>query len=168
MSWTPEKEEKLKQLWKKGHSGSQIANMLGDGATRNSVLGKAFRLKLEARAVSKKSTPKTHTKRDSFPEIKTQKLGRKAKFKALLLDKNFPPENPKKLEELTDETCRWPVNHPRDKNFYFCGRKPMDKFPYCKLHVLWAFQPRNAKEDDQITEEDIPKFIEKRIKIKSA
>ncbi len=43
MRWTAEREEKLKQLWKKGHSGSQIAHMLGEGATRNSVLGKAFR-----------------------------------------------------------------------------------------------------------------------------
>ena len=104
MSWTPEKEEKLKQLWKNGHSGSQIARMLGDGATRNSVLGKAFRLKLEARAVSKKSTPKWNVKKDNSPEIKTQKLGRKAKFRALLLDKNFEQENPKKLEELTKKT----------------------------------------------------------------
>ena len=59
MSWTPEKEQKLRQLWKKGHSGSQIANMLGEGATRNSVLGKAFRLKLETRAATKKTMPKT-------------------------------------------------------------------------------------------------------------
>ena len=56
MKWTDEREEKLKELWKKGHSGSQIAQMLGEGATRNSVLGKAFRLKLQARAVSKKTT----------------------------------------------------------------------------------------------------------------
>ena len=165
MSWTAEKEEKLKQLWKKGHSGSQIASMLGDGATRNSVLGKAFRLKLEARAVSKKSTSKTHTKKDSSPEIKTQKLGRKAKFKALLLDKNFEPENPQKLEELTNKTCRWPIGHPYEEKFYFCGREPIEKFPYCKLHVLYAFQPKNAKEEDQITEEDIPKFLEKKIKL---
>ena len=165
MSWTAEKEEKLKQLWKKGHSGSQIACMLGDGATRNSVLGKAFRLKLEARAISKKSTPKANTEKDYSPEIKTQKLGRKAKFKALLLDKNFEQENPKKLEELTKETCKWPIGHPYEEKFYFCGRKPMEKFSYCKLHVLYAFQPKNAKEEDQITEEDIPKFIEKKIKL---
>ena len=165
MSGNPEREEKLKQLWKEGHSGSQIARMLGNGATRNSVLGKAFRLKLEARAVSKKSTQKANTDKDTFPEIKTQKLGRKAKFKALLLDKNFEQENPKKLEELTDETCRWPLGHPYEEKFYFCGRKPMEKFPYCKLHVLYAFQPKNAKEEDQITEEDIPKFLEKKIKL---
>ena len=47
---------------------------------------------------------------------------------------------------------------------FFCGRQAMEKFPYCKLHILWAFQPRNAKEDDEITEDDIPKFIEKKIK----
>ena len=164
MSWTREKEEKLRQYWKKGHSGSQIASMLGDGATRNSVLGKAFRLKLEARTPSKKSADTTNTKKNNPVEIKTQKLGRKARFKALLLDKNFEQENPKKLEELTDKTCKWPIGHPHEENFYFCGRKSMEKFPYCQLHLLYAFQPKNAKEEDQITEEDIPKFIEKKIK----
>ena len=81
-----------------------------------------------------------------------------------MLDKNFEQENPKKFEELTDKNCRWPIGHPYEKNFYFCGREPMEKFSYCKLHVLYAFQPKNAKEEDLITEEDIPKFIEKKIK----
>tara|TARA_Y100000590_G_scaffold370604_1_gene432549 strand:+ start:709 stop:1209 length:501 start_codon:yes stop_codon:yes gene_type:complete len=165
MSWTPEKEQKLRQLWKKGHSGSEIARMLGD-TTRNAVIGKAHRLKLEARSISKRSDSNIDNKKNSdTPEIKTQKLGRKARFKALLLDKNFEQENPSKFEELNDKTCRWPIGHPHEENFYFCGRKPMEKFPYCKLHVLYAFQPKNAKEEDQITEEDIPKFIEKKIKL---
>ena len=163
MSWTPEREEKLKELWKKGHTASQIASLLGN-TTRNAVIGKAHRLNLEARAISKRSAPKVNTENNVKPETKIQKHGRKARFKALLLDKSFEPENPKKLEELTDETCRWPVGHPYEATFYFCGRKPMEKFPYCKLHVLYAFQPKNAKEEDQITEEDIPKFIEKKIK----
>ena len=163
MSWTPEREEKLRELWKKGHSASQIASMLGD-TTRNAVIGKAHRLNLEARATSKRSVHKVHTEDNVKSEVKIQKLGRKARFKALLLDKNFEPENPKQLEELTDETCRWPIGHPYEKKFYFCGRKTMEKFVYCKLHVLYAFQPKNAKEEDQITDEDIPKFIEKKIK----
>jgi len=163
MSWTPEREEKLKELWKKGHSASQIASILGD-TTRNAVIGKAHRLNLEARAISKKSFPKINAENNDESKTKVQKLGRKARFKALLLDKSFEQENPKKLEELTDKTCRWPIGHPYEEKFYFCGRKPMEKFPYCKLHVLYAFQPKNAKEEDQITEEDIPKFIEKKIK----
>ena len=165
MSWSPEKEEKLRELWKKGHSASQIASMLGD-TTRNAVIGKAHRLNLEARMTSKKKQVVAgKQKNSSLKEYKTQKLGRKARFKALLLDKNFEGENPLKLEELTDKTCRWPIGHPHEENFYFCGRQSMEKLPYCKLHVLYAFQPKNAKEEDQITEEDIPKFIiEKKIK----
>ena len=163
MSWTIERVEKLKGLWTKGHSASQIADLLGN-TTRNAVIGKAHRLNLEARIVSKKSVFKVNAENSNTLEAKTQKLGRKARFKALLLDKNFEQENPKKLEELTDKTCRWPNNHPHEEKFYFCGRKPMEKFPYCKLHVLYAFQPKNAKEEDQISEEDIPKFIEKKIR----
>ena len=162
MSWTPDREKKLKDLWKKGHTASQIASIIG-GTTRNAVIGKAHRLNLQARAISKKITSKTKTEENNVP-TKEGKLSRKARFKALLLDKNFEPENPKKLEELTDETCRWPIGHPYEKTFYFCGRKSLEKFPYCKLHVLYAFQPKNAKEEDIVTEEDIPQFIEKKIK----
>ena len=161
--WSEQETKILKDLWKKGLTASQISARI-PGKTRNACIGRAHRLNLESRAVSKKSAPKVQTENNITPEVKTQKLGRKARFKALLLDKSFESENPKKLEELSDETCRWPIGHPSEKNFYFCGREPMEKFPYCKLHVLYAFQPKNAKEEDQITEEDIPKFIEKKIK----
>ena len=164
MSWTPERENKLRELWKKGHTASQIAVMIG-GTTRNAVIGKAHRLNLEARAISKKPSVATKVKTENQDvEIKQERLSRKARFKSLLLDKNFEPENPKKLEDLTDETCRWPIGHPHEEKFYFCGRKSIEKFPYCKLHVLYAFQPKHAKEEDIISEEDIPQFIEKKIK----
>jgi len=163
MRWTAEREEKLKQLWKKGHTGSEIANMLGS-TTRNAVIGKAHRLNLAARSVSRRSTQKVNTEKDNAPEVKNEKLGRKARFRALLLDENFEPENPTKLENLPDEHCRWPLGEKMEPASLFCGRKSMEKFTYCKLHVLYAFQPKNAKEEDQITEEDIPQFIEKKIK----
>ena len=163
MSWTPERQKKLKELWTKGYTASQIATMIGE-TTRNAVIGKAHRLNLEARVVSKKTFTTLIAKKGNNVEIKQEKLGRKARFKALLLDKNFEPENPKKLEELAEDTCKWPIGHPYEEQFYFCGRKPMEKFSYCKLHVLYAFQPRNAKEDDKITEDEIPQFIEKKIK----
>ena len=163
MSWTTERENKLRELWKKGHSGSEIANILGN-TTRNAVIGKAHRLKLEARSTSKKLSSKEKKEKDSVPEIKSQKLGRKARFQALLLDKNFEEENPTRLEDLTDKLCRWPLGEKMQPAKFFCGRKPVEKFPYCKLHLLFAFQPKNAKEEDQITDEDIPQFIEKKIK----
>ena len=163
MNWTFERESKLKALWKKGHTASQIATLIGE-TTRNAVIGKANRLNLEARTISKKNSTAPKVKLENDVKIKQEKLSRKARFKSLLLDKNFEPENPKKLAELTDDTCRWPIGHPYEKDFYFCGRKPLEKFPYCNLHVLYAFQPKNAKEEDVITGEDIPQFIEKKIK----
>ena len=84
MSWTPERERKLKELWEKGHTASQIAALLGD-TTRNAVIGKAHRLNLQARITSKKS--KTKTKPENIIPEKEQKLSRKAKFRSLLLDK---------------------------------------------------------------------------------
>ena len=48
MSWTNEKVEKLKELWSKGFTASQIAEKLGD-TTRNAVIGKAHRLNLSAK-----------------------------------------------------------------------------------------------------------------------
>jgi len=163
MSWTPEREEKLRSLWKKGYSGSEIAKMLGN-TTRNAVIGKSHRLKLEARSVSRKTITKTNIEKNYAPEIKHPKLGRKARFQALLLDKNFEAENPTKLENLTDSHCKWPLGEKMEPANFFCGRKSMEKFPYCKLHLLYAFQPKNAKEEDVITDEDVPQFIEKKIK----
>jgi len=164
MSWTDERERKLKELWSKGHTANQIAAMLGN-TTRNAVIGKAHRLKLAARAYSKNSQTKSTKEQKSQSQIpRPEKLSRKARFKSLLLDKNFEPENPKTLEELNDSTCRWPIGHPDEKDFYFCGRSSEKGFSYCKLHVLYAFQPKNAKEEDIIDSEDIPEFIEKKIK----
>jgi len=162
MSWTSEKVEKLKKLWAKGHTASQIAEMLGE-TTRNAVIGKAHRLELEARAPSKQSSiPKSRDgkqlKRSSAP------TSRKAKFQSILLDKSFESENPKSLEELTELTCKWPIGHPNEDKFYFCGRKPEGEFPYCKLHVLYAFQPKNQKEEVLDKENEVPEFIEKKVK----
>jgi len=162
MSWTEEKVLKLKQLWSKGHTASQIAEELGD-TTRNAVIGKAHRLNLEARAPSKQSAQSSTSanrpaRRGSAP------TSRKAKFQSILLDKNFEPENPKSLEELTDQTCKWPIGHPNEEKFYFCGRKPEGEFPYCKLHVLYAFQPKGTKEEVLDKEDDVPEFIEKKVK----
>ena len=48
MSWTDEKVNKLKDLWGKGQTASQIAEIIG-GVSRNAVIGKAHRLNLSAK-----------------------------------------------------------------------------------------------------------------------
>ena len=167
MSWTEEREQKLKMLWEKGYTASQIAEMLGGDTTRNAVIGKAHRLKLAARAISKQSkNPKKQVAASDLKKEERYKgyISRKSRFKSLLLDKNFEAENPKKLEELSNKNCRWPIGHPDEENFYFCGRNPVKGFSYCKLHVLYAFQPKNQKEELIDKEDGIPAFLEKKVK----
>ena len=85
MSWTQEREEKLKELWKKGHTASQIAEILG-GTTRNAVIGKAHRLKLAARAASKTSRIVKKEASESSNNKDEKFVSRKARFKSLILE----------------------------------------------------------------------------------
>ena len=36
-----------------------------------------------------------------------------------MIEKDFEPENPKQLEELDENSCKWPIGHPDEKNFIF-------------------------------------------------
>ena len=162
MSWTDEKIDKLKKLWGQGNTASQIAEIIG-GVSRNAVIGKAHRLNLSAKI--KTRTAASNKDFDSSMEGKEIKSnrGRKSKFKSLIIEKNFEPENPKQLEELDENSCKWPIGHPDEKSFYFCGRNSLKDFSYCKLHLLYAYQPK-GKKDDSIEKDEVPEFIEKKIK----
>jgi GcrA cell cycle regulator len=93
-----------------------------------------------------------------------QKRGRKSRFQSLIIEKNFEPENPKKLEELDESSCKWPIGHPEEESFYFCGRSSLKDFSYCKLHLLYAYQPKGRKEEpNNDKEEEASQYIEKKI-----
>ena len=160
MSWTPEKVEKLKELWGKGNTASEIAQILG-GLTRNAVIGKAHRLNLSGKIQTKKNSSLAISKNDNENKISRKNI-RRGKFKSLIIDKDFEPENPKQLEELDENSCKWPIGHPDEKSFYFCGRSSLKDFSYCKLHLLYAYQPKGKKEDLS-EKEEVPEFIDKKI-----
>ena len=61
MGWTEERVELLKKLWLEGLSASQIAGVLGEGVTRNAVIGKVHRLKLSGRAKPASSPPRARS-----------------------------------------------------------------------------------------------------------
>ena len=91
MSWTEEKISKLKELWGKGKTASQIAEIIG-GITRNAVIGKVHRLGLsnretksikqvseptEVKSVSKRGRPrKNQTTADEQKSSKESKRGK--------------------------------------------------------------------------------------------
>ena len=142
MSWTEEKVSLLKKLWGSGKTASQIAEIIG-GISRNAVIGKAHRLNLSAKIKTRPpilNNSNLDVKRSSNNNFKK---GRKFKYQSLLLDKNFEPARNLTLEELTDETCKYMEGHPDEKHSLFCGRKTVQKFSYCPLHLLLIYQVKS-------------------------
>ena len=161
MSWTEDKVNKLKDLWGKGQTASQIAEIIG-GVSRNAVIGKAHRLNLSS---------KIKTRIVSKPQKNSHKLnneinfkGRRSKFKSLLLNKDFEAAKNLSLEELTEDTCKYMEGNPNEKDAAFCGRKNVEKFSYCPLHLMIVFQPKGKKEELSDKDEEMPKYIQKKIK----
>jgi GcrA cell cycle regulator len=163
MSWNEEKVNKLKELWGKGNTASQIAEIIG-GISRNAVIGKAHRLNLSSKIKSRNSYSSQNLNANSEENTSKQKRGRKSRFQSLIIEKDFEPENPKKLEELDENSCKWPVGHPEEESFYFCGRSSLKDFSYCKLHLLYAYQPKGKKEETSgDKEEGAPQYIKNKV-----
>ncbi len=163
MSWTEEKVNKLKELWGKGQTASQIAEIIG-GVSRNAVIGKAHRLNLSSKIKTRSTFYSNRQSNNKVNETQTKFKGRRGKFKSLLLDQDFEPAKNLNLEELTEDTCKYMEGHPNDKDSSFCGRKNVEKFSYCPLHLMIVFQPKGKKDDVVGKDEEVPKFIQKKIK----
>ena len=162
MSWTDNKVNKLRELWGKGQTASQIAEIIG-GVSRNTVIGKAHRLNLSSK-IRARSSSQIQKKLNNNESSNINFKGRRARFKSLLLDKNFEPAKNLTLEQLTEDTCKYMEGHPDEKEASFCGRKNVEKFSYCPLHLMIVFQPKGKKEEVIDKDEEMPKFIEKKIK----
>ena len=158
MSWNEEKVAKLKELWGKGNTANEIAGIIG-GISRNAVIGKAHRLNLSSKIKAKVSS----SNQDLEEKNSKQRRERKSKFQSLIIEKDFEPENPKKLEELDESSCKWPVGHPEEEAFYFCGRSSLKDFSYCKLHLLYAYQPKGRREEPSDKEEEVSQYNEKKV-----
>jgi len=91
MSWTEEKVNKLKELWGKGRTASQIAEVIG-GISRNAVIGKAHRLNLSAKIKTRTNYKNKNTGNTiNEKNLNILKRGRKSRFRSLLLNNSFEP-----------------------------------------------------------------------------
>ncbi|GMN12580.1 GcrA family cell cycle regulator [Altererythrobacter sp. MTPC7] len=216
MSWTEERTAKLKTMWEKGSTASQIAEELG-GVSRNAVIGKAHRLGLKSRpspvkagekkkaaakpaakaapkAPPKKAAPAPKPaakpapaaparpaagpaqasgdsnapqpmpeKRSDMPKIVSVGPGGFLRQGPGDQQPPIPPAPPRRLVpqkpspeiadktsllDLSEKVCRWPMGHPGEADFHFCGEAVNPGFPYCVEHCGRAYQaqlPRGAR-----------------------
>ncbi len=51
------------------------------------------------------------------------------------------------LLDLSDKVCKWPLGHPGEPDFHFCGEKVNPGFPYCVTHCGHAYQAQLPRRD---------------------
>jgi GcrA cell cycle regulator len=204
MSWTEERIDRLKAMWSKGATASQIADELG-GVSRNAVIGKAHRLGLDSRPspvkpgdekakpaeaaapvakpAPKAEAPKPKPAVAAAPQPKAApapaQAGSPAKPATEIQYRSvgpggfirqgpgdtqapIPPAPPRRLVpakpsdevadktsllELNDRICKWPLGHPGEPDFHFCGEPSNPGFPYCVAHCGVAYQAQLPRRD---------------------
>jgi GcrA cell cycle regulator len=154
--WTTERTELLKVLHAAGYSARQIAERLRDGfhcITRNAVLGKAFRLHLPRRRNKKTDEPRPRRRRtgkklpDDQVFIGYDRVPKSVIKPAPMIftnDRDIPLEQRVTLWDLTNETCRWPIDIVGLPSYHFCGHRSADLaagMPYCEHHARIAYKP---------------------------
>ncbi|MCF6303098.1 MAG: GcrA cell cycle regulator [Devosiaceae bacterium] len=174
MAWTDERVSILKKLWMEGLSASQIAGELGEGVTRNAVIGKVHRLKLSGRAKpatsSQRARNTSRVSRHTNPRgggssagggmkrrpMATPVSGANALSPVVLEQEGIrlaarqeevfiPIEERIGLLDLTEKTCKWPIGDPLLEDFHFCGHDSDEKTPYCKFHAGRAYHTIERK-----------------------
>ena len=202
MSWTDERIERLKELWSKGMTASQIADELG-GVSRNAVIGKAHRLGLQSRPSPVKPNETSQAVQEELeaeaPEEAPAPIKPKAKSAAAPASAQapaasaperdmpaaeprivsvgpggflrqtpheqqapIPPAPPRRLVpakpsadvagktsllDLNERICKWPIGHPGEPDFHFCGKPSNPGFPYCVDHCGVAYQAQMPRRD---------------------
>jgi GcrA cell cycle regulator len=51
------------------------------------------------------------------------------------------------LLDLSERVCKWPLGHPGEPDFHFCGDKVNPGFPYCVAHCSHAYQAQMPRRD---------------------
>ena len=155
MSWTDDRIELLKSHWEAGMTASQIAEALGQGVSRNAVIGKAHRLGLEARPSPVKLSEAAAA---VIEAVVAAAEGVAEGLSAAPAVTKAPPRRPTRpapppkpakttLLDLSEKVCKWPIGHPGETDFHFCGKPAQASFPYCTEHCAIAYQAQLPRRD---------------------
>lgn len=159
----PELDQRLKELVALGLSYGKISGIMG--LTRNQVIGRAMRLKLEKPREKATSSPQAGWRVErniakerferSRQQAKVQRLGQyqtpasapRRPPSVEITDtvtriEDFVPHHERRgIMDIRDTQCRWPIGDPQKADFHFCHRDSLAGLPYCHAHSVRALHP---------------------------
>ena len=122
--WTPAMLDRLVELFEDGHTYPDIAGQLnrefGTHFTKNACIGRGRRLGLAVR-----TAPKLPSRPPPWRP-----------FARVLTNRKPPRPGEIAIEQLTNETCRWP--HGENPPFSYCGKK-VAVGSYCRTHADMSY-----------------------------
>jgi GcrA cell cycle regulator len=139
--WDEASVDTLKTLWAEGWSGAAIARELGNGHTRNSIIGKVHRLGIASRS-RLRSKPRNYSAPRHPRAVKSRPVALvKARPRPLVPVAPYVPlpqiettGSGVSFMALNAHTCRWPLGEPKGSESMFCGVEPVAHSSYCGAH----------------------------------
>tara|TARA_B100000401_G_C52748104_1_gene691819 strand:+ start:199 stop:684 length:486 start_codon:yes stop_codon:yes gene_type:complete len=141
MSWNDDNVARLKELWDQGLPTAQIGKLLG--FTKNAVVGKAHRIGLERRPSPIRRTAVKPDRKKArspvMPKLNFENLNNNEERVQKNNIKTFQPSVNNIFASNSKRKCEWPVGHPDEPEFHFCGKERFDDKPYCLEHCAVAY-----------------------------
>lgn len=165
--WTQERIDMLTELHASGLTFGQIAKRMGNGITRNAVIGKAKRLGLPPRIVPVERKPRPKKPVEPKDVFIPQEVAATVKQPEPPADEPLMPPAPERhvyddplargareaVMRLTPKQCRFPIGDVGDADFHFCPeRQASGETSYCAKHdalCRTAPAPRKRKQPSQ-------------------
>jgi GcrA cell cycle regulator len=147
--WTQEREDMLVTLHAEKLPFSEIAKRMGNGITRNAVIGKAKRLGLPARVVPVERKPRPKKPVEPKDVIIPEEVAATVKQPEKAADELLHPPAPVRqvyddplargareaVMRLQPKQCRFPIGDVGDADFHFCPeRQAPGETNYCAKH----------------------------------
>tara|TARA_Y100000590_G_scaffold470316_1_gene663654 strand:+ start:6829 stop:7293 length:465 start_codon:yes stop_codon:yes gene_type:complete len=138
MSWNDENVARLKEFWDQGLPTAQIGKLLG--FTKNAVVGKAHRIGLERRpSPIRRTAVKPDRKKARSPILPKLNFEQNTKKENQNNSNFFTTSVKNPFATSQKRVCEWPIGHPDEQDFHFCGNERFDDKPYCIEHCAIAY-----------------------------
>jgi GcrA cell cycle regulator len=137
--WSDADEKVLRKMWRAGESARSISLALDGRFTRNAVISKVRRFGLHRNPTGPRVNLETQEKPAPERRARFHPSPPIAAAQTAAIAKHEEPNDGVglSLDQLTNETCRWPKGTPGEVGFVFCGCTGADfrnSRPYCAPH----------------------------------